>query len=151
MPLFFQDKEFGAYAERNKKKQEYGIHIPAFHERLFPINRTRSILLFLWPGGKPVLFFRSWLPFSKGTRVCFFSFCLRVEMFFSFYLMFLFVSEITGCKIRNYFSYIQFIGFKILFSILFFRARHKIVAFLRKKIRQNFVGLKKGSIFALAI
>jgi len=72
-------------------------------------------------------------------------------MFFSFYLMFLFVSEITGCKIRNYFSYIQFIGFKILFSILFFRARHKIVAFLRKKIRQNFVGLKKGSIFALAI
>jgi hypothetical protein len=36
MPLFFQDKEFGAYAERNKKKQEYVSHIPAFHERPFP-------------------------------------------------------------------------------------------------------------------
>jgi len=39
------------------------------------------------------------LPFLKGTRVCSFSFCLRVGMFFSFYyLMFYFVAENIGAQ-----------------------------------------------------
>lgn len=131
---FFQDKEFEVLCGNITKKQECASHIPAFNKELLTalINRIRLILFFFWHGGQPVLFFRSWSPFSKGNRVCSFFFCLRVEMFFSYYLMFYLLLEILGCKIRNYFSNIQFIGFKIPFSICFFLS----VKFFEKKLRK---------------
>lgn len=103
---FFQDKEFEVLCGNITKKQECASHIPAFNKELLTalINRIRLILFFFWHGGQPVLFFRSWSPFSKGTRVCFFSFCLRVEMFFSFYLMFYLLLKYWGAKLEIIFQ-----------------------------------------------
>jgi len=54
-------------------------------------------------------------------------------MFFSFLSDVLFVAELLGCKIRDIFSNIQFIEFKILFNISFFLILLQNQFFLRKK------------------
>ena len=69
------------------------FHIPAFKppRNNFTLRLIRLILLCLLRGEKPILFFRFWLPFSKGNHVCFFFSCWRVEMFFSYYFIVLFL------------------------------------------------------------
>lgn len=100
---------------------------------LFRINRIRSILLFLQHGGRPILFFRSWSPFSKGTRVCFFSFCLRVEMFFSFYLMFYLLLKYWGAKLEIIFQISNLLDLKFCIALFFYNQGINLLLFLRKK------------------
>ena len=84
------------------------------------IHQRWSASCGLWRGGQPILCGRFSWPFSHGNRVCFFSFCWRVGMFFSLlYLFYVIILANSGCKIRHFYPINQEISHFItkLFAI----------------------------------
>ena len=73
-------------------------------------------------------------------------------MFFSFYLyVLIFICNIIwGAKLKNYFHIYNKRVLNIAFPPALFDSRTIIVIFI-KKTAECFAGMKKGSIFALAI
>lgn len=53
------------------------------------IRRKQTTWSVPWHGVQQVLFCRSWKPCGCGTRVCSFSFCLRVGMYVSYEILFM--------------------------------------------------------------